>query len=324
MEATDLEDTLNSYERDEIGRKVYSEYTLLAETDELYNANGFATFEELAAHISPDDKDYTSATNALNKYARYHILVNSYFLDEFEPSSSTQLSQVYETFSDLPISIDFGLDLKINVGTAIFDSIQNGLQTSYIDYILFDVDISNKLTKTGALHHLNQMLYPFLPERQLVTLQFYNDESVAAASQYEGTVRLPEDELTAIELEGVDYISYSKESADVDGVSNRDYIYLYGNFKFTYHTPRLLAGKYKLVLVMHAGPTASDFIFHFNGAKTGGIFRLYRESSSWLSGGQERIVLGEVKVNGYESQEMKFSAMSPGQLKIDRVIFEPI
>lgn len=313
LNKTGLEDTLNYFEYDEVGvKKIYSEYTLFAETDELYQANGINSFAELANSISPDNDDYHLEDNALNKYARYHVLANSFFLDEFKASSTTQTSQVYETYGDYPISVDFGLDLRINVGTPTYG------------YILFDIDGSNKLTKTGAMHQLNQMLHPFLPGKQEVTLQFYNDKSIAAASEYEGAVRIPEDELTAIEIEGVDYVTYRKETADVSGVSNRDYVYVNGNYKFTYHTPRILAGKYKIKLVIHSGPTASDFLFYFNGKKTGGIFRIIRESSRWLTGGNERIVLGEVNITGYESQEMKFSAVAPGELKIDRIIFEPI
>ncbi len=324
LDSTGLKDTLNYYELDDIGRKEYTEYTMFAETDELYLTNGISSFEDLATRISPSNQDYTSENNALNKYARYHILVNSYFLDEFESSSTSQETQVYETYGDYPISIDLDLDLKVNVGTAVFDSNVSDYTTTNTNYLLFDNESSNKLTKTGALHELNQMLYPFLPSKQTVTLQFYNDKSISAASEYEGAVRIIQEDLTAIELEGVDYITYSKESTDISGVSNSDYVYVYGNFKFTYHTPRLLAGKYKIVLVMYSGPTSADFIFYFNEKKTGSIFRLYSEIPSWLSGGRDRISLGEVNVSGYESQELKFSAISPGELKIDRIIFEPI
>lgn len=321
---TGLEDTLNYYELDELGRKIYDEYTLFAETDDLYRANEINSFTELATIISPDNNDYTSKDNALNKYARYHVLVDSYFLDEFEPQSTTATSQVYETYGDLPLSIDFGLELKVNVGSAIYDSTISENDTSYIDYILIDNNNSNKLTKTGAIHELDQLLFPFLPGRKEVTLQFYNDKAIAAASQYEGAVRIPQDELTAIELEGVDYVTYNKESADVSGISNRDYLFVNGNFTFTYHTPRILAGKYKIVMVMYSGPTASDFLCFYNDKKLGGFFRLKKETPQWLTGGRDRIVLGEVNLEGYESQEIKFNAVSPGLLMIDRIIFQPI
>ena len=39
LATTGLEDTLNYFERDEIGRKVYTEYTLFSETDALYESN---------------------------------------------------------------------------------------------------------------------------------------------------------------------------------------------------------------------------------------------------------------------------------------------
>jgi len=42
-----LADTLNALELDELGRQVYNEFTLLAESDLLYQANGIASFNDL-------------------------------------------------------------------------------------------------------------------------------------------------------------------------------------------------------------------------------------------------------------------------------------
>ena len=166
-----LADTLNAFELDELGREVYNEYTFFAESDLLYSDNGIMSFDELVKVIDPSGiagQDYTSATHPVNKYARYHIMERSVFLDEFN-------SEVYNTYGDFPVSVDLDDILKINRGTMVFDTIINNGDTIFIDYLQVYTDISNIVTRSGAIHQLDNLLFPYLPGRKTVTYQFYEE-----------------------------------------------------------------------------------------------------------------------------------------------------
>lgn len=316
LEKCGLADTLNAFFLDELDREVYNEYTLFAESNGLYAANGILSFNDLAEAIDPSvspDQDYTNSTNAVNQYARYHILERSVFLDELTTG-------VYNTYGDFPVAVDLDDIVKINKGTMVFDSIITSKDTTYIDYLQVDLDNSNITTRSGAIHQLDHLLYPFLPGRKTVTYQFYEEPVINALRNVEGSHTILDEDLQYISLIGTRSISYIKSTASISGNSNNDYIEFSGDIDFSFVTPQILAGRYTLKLVLQRGYSYLASVQALvDETKVGVVLDLRNESQQFRT-----FTLGTVEFSAYSSHTVKISTVIPGRVLIDRIIFQPI
>jgi len=317
LEITGLEDTLNYFFLDELGRKIYNEYTLFVESDELYQANGINNISDLIEEIDPEGSDYSNRDNEVNKFARYHVLNSSVFLDEFETA-------IYNTYGDFPVSVDSELDIKINVGTQVFDTVVSGTDTMVIDYLMVEQDLSNILTKTGAIHQLDQILFPFSPGRKTEVYQFYDEYQINELRNTEGSTVIRKEDLDVIELFGVDYLTYTNQSSNINGVNNNDYIVIEGNFEFTYHTPQILAGPYEVSIVAHRNDRSNAVLqAYLDGQKIGSVLDLTSGSNN-TGDFSPKFILGTIEFGEYENHEIKLRTVVPGQLLLDRIEFEPV
>ena len=317
LDITGLEDTLNYYYLDELNRKIYNEYTLFAESDELYNSHGIHSLEDLLAEIGPGDSDYSNPDNLVNRFARYHVLNSSVFLDEFETA-------IYNTYGDFPVSVDFDLDIMINVGTQVFDTVVSGSDTLVIDYLMVDQDHSNILTKTGAIHQLDHILFPFSPGRKNEVYQFYEEYQINEVRNKEGSFVIRKEDLDVIELFGVDDLTYWNQASNISGVTNNDYIDIDGNFEFTYHTPQILAGAYEISIVAHRNDRSNAVIqAYIDGQKIGNVLDLTAGSNN-NSDFAPAFILGTIDFAEYRAHEFKLRTVVPGQLLLDRIEFKPV
>ena len=311
-----LVDTLNSFELDDLGREIYNEYTLFAESDITYAENGITSFEDLVSHIdstSSGDADYTNPANIVNKYARYHILEKSVFLDDFD-------TEVYNTYGDLPLAVDLDDILKINAGTEVFEVLINGSDTLLVDYLQIKQENSNIVSRSGAIHQLDQLLFPYLPGRKTVTYQFYEEPVINALRNVEGEHSLSEDELDYISLIGTQSLSYIKSPTGITGCSNSDYIELKGDVELSFQTPKILAGRYTLRLVLDRGNSGYASIQPFvDDVKVGVVVDLTQESRQF-----QTFIFGTVEFSEFSTHTVTISAIIPGSILLDRIIFTPI
>lgn len=311
-----LSDTLNQFELDEMGRKVYNEYTIFAESNDLYAKNNIFSFADLVQAIdtsSTPAQDFTSSTNPVNKYARYHILEKSVFLDEFA-------TDVYNTYGDFPIAVDLNNILKFNTGVKTFETIINNNDTTLINYLQIDINKSNIVTRSGAIHQLDHMLFPYLPGRKTVTFQFYEEPVINVLRSVEGDHNLLAEELEQIVLIGSKSLNFIKSSGSISGVSNGDYIRLSGNIDFSFTTPKILAGRYTLKLVMDRGVSNYASVQSLvDNQNVGVVLDLSKDSP-----GFKTFTMGTVDFINYSSHTVKINTIIPGTVLIDRIIFEPI
>jgi len=311
-----LADTLNAFQLDELNREVYNEYTLFAESNTLYADNDINSFNDLIVAIDPSaspDQDFTSTENAINKYARYHILERSVYLDEFA-------TQVYNTYGDLPVSVDLDDILQFNKGTMVFDTVINAEDTLLIDYLQIDVDNSNITTRSGAIHQLDHLLFPFLPGRKTVTYQFYEESVINALRNVEGTHTISVDDLEYISLIGTKSLSYRKLTTNISGNSNNDYIEFSGDIDFSFTTPKILAGRYSLKLAVQRGYSYLATIQAFvDNKKVGVVLDPTNDSQTFRT-----FTIGTVEFPEYSTHTVKISTVIPGRVLIDRIIFQPI
>jgi len=311
-----LADTLNAFEVDELGRQAYNEHTIFAESNSLYAANNIATFEQLVLSINPSAnmmEDFTSPTNLVNKYACYHILEKSVFLDEL-------ISGVYNTYGDFPVAVDLNDIIKLNTGTKVFNTIINNGDTTVINYLQVNLDKSNIVTRSGAIHQLDHLLFPYLPGRQSVTFQFYEEPVINALRTVQGDHLIVDEDLDFINMIGTKSLNYFKSATAITGNTNADYIKITGNFEFSFTTTKILAGRYRLKFVMDGGiSTYASIQAYVNGQKVGVV-----QDLTSITAGFQTLTIGTVESFDFSTQTVKITTVIPGTVLIDRIIFEPI
>lgn len=344
---TGLEDTMIATSPDDQGRDIYNTYTLFVESDALYANNGISSFDELVAMIDPEDNNYLDPKNAVNLYARYHILESNLFLDEIESTLTTKIKAnndkdpedrlsrvnvIYNTYGDKPMSVDLNyidhLDLSIlqfNLGTEVFDSVYYDSTYVMIDFLVANPEQSNIVTRSGAVHNLSQLLMPFLPGRGSKNFQFYEEPEILAVKNDESVnVTILDADLDYIDLAGAIGLKYIKSSSDIEGCLNNDYLYYEGtNVEFTYETPRMLGGRYTLKLQLkRGGRDYASIQCNVDGKQIGVPVNPTQDASKFVT-----FVVGNVDFDGFESHTIELTnveTLGRGRVYLDRIIFTPI
>lgn len=318
LEATGLQDTLNYFEIDELGNKIYQGYTLFAESDELYHEKGITSFSDLVQQISPNETNFGEQSNLLNKFARYHVVIGKVFLDQFSANN-------YNTYGDYPIAVDvLEEDIVFNRGVAIFDQLIEGEDTTNINYLEIQIPLSNIPTKTGPIHQLNEILYSYRPGLKVVDINFYNEPIISDLMEYTGSFAIPSEDLKYFNLLGPEYLYYTRSSTTINGVQNKDYIRVGGEFEFTYETPSILAGTYQLALRAHRNSSSNAMVqVYIDGEKAGGMIDLTSGSESW-SDFVPDFILDNVTFSDNRVHQIKIKTIKPGNLLLDRLILTPV
>jgi uncharacterized surface protein with fasciclin (FAS1) repeats len=305
---------LNMKEEDQEARP----FTLFLEHDSVFNRRGIFSVEDLAAEISPGNDDYTSVNNPLYNFVAYHMLTESWFLDDF-----VDVSTNYTTYSDIPLNVNgFGLDILINKGKQDFDTIISGPDTTIIDYIGFFYDESNLLTQSGAVHFIDQILRQVAPSRQIQTFQFF-EEPLFAEYREEAGEYLIEDpaSLERVTWRGPDLI-YVKEQDDDFPAWSQDYLSLTGDFLITYRIPRMVQGNYMVLLGAEAFNYLNSLVeVTIDGKSLGGLIDLTSGGSADNPFAQ--IELGTMNFLKYEEHTVEVRSLIPGRFLWDYIRFEP-
>ncbi|MCK4919667.1 MAG: fasciclin domain-containing protein [Bacteroidales bacterium] len=310
LELTALSDTLMSDGR----------FTLLVEKNNEYYNDGINNIEDLKLRYSPGNSDYTSSTNDLYQYVAYHIVSGIYYLDDFEGKSSN-----YNTYASYPVRIDGNsLEIKINEGVEVFDSIFSSEDTTYIEYIGINYESSNHQAENGSIHLINNLMELFLPARTTEVLQFYNEALINDIKNIAGETEFTQlANFEFIKWTGTDVLTYRKSDNDISGARNDDYINLDGDFTFSYTIPKILPGKYNFYVNTHAlsdlNATISIFL---DGKPIGGNLDLTtggRPSNNYYN-----FLIGTVEFEEYSTHLIEISTLIPGRFRCDRFEFKPI
>ncbi|MDF1572549.1 MAG: fasciclin domain-containing protein [Bacteroidales bacterium] len=293
--------------------------TLLVEPDTVYNKKGIYTFQDLVDTLQITNQDYASPDNKLYQYVGYHILAANVFLDDF-----LDIATNFTTYSNFPVNVNGrGLDIIINRGKQVFDTIINGSDTTIIDFIGFNYDASNVITQSGAIHIIDRVMMLQKPSRATVTFEFYEEPLFSEFRKEPGeyTVDNP-DALRVITWTGPKLVFV--ESADEEHRAwGKDYLLLNGDFSITYQLPKIVQGAYTVYLRTHAYNERNALVELFiDGKKVGGLIDLSTGGSeSWPYADVE---VGTIDFNNYESHVVEIRALIPGRLEWDYVRFVPV
>lgn len=316
IEATGMEGDfdIDTKDEDEEARP----FTLLLEHDSIYNNRGIYSLEDLIADISPDDDDYTSPLNPLYNFVNYHMLNETQFLNDFEDEATN-----YSTHSDIPLNINgLGLDIVINPGKQVFDTIIAGTDTTIVDYILFNYDKSNLLTRSGSIHFIDQILRQVQPSRAIQTFQFY-EEPLFTEFREEPAEYLVEDSsaLFYIKWSGSE-LFFVQEAEGDQAAWGGDYLLLGDDFSITYTVPKLVQGSYMVYLRADSFNGLNALVeVYIDGKKLGGLIDL--TTGGTADSPFQQIELGTMNFVKYETHTVQVRSLIPGLFSWDFIRFEP-
>jgi len=317
LDATGLMATLDVNLKDEANEA--NPITLLVEHDTVFHKQDIYTFEDLAAWISPDNSDYSSASNPLYNFTAYHMLEGSRFLDDF-----TEISTNYTTYSDIPLNIDgLGLDIYINKGKEVFDTIINVPDTVIIDFIGFNYDASNVITQSGAIHLIDQVLRQHQPSRATQTFEFWEEPLLNEYREEPGEYLIDDpSSLYLVDWSGADLIFVQKANPEESSAWGGDYLYINGDFSVSYTIPKLVQGKYIAFLGAEALDRNNAVVEVFiDGKNLGGLLDLATGGST--ASPFTQLELGVIDLTRYESHTIEIKSLIPGSFYWDYIRFEP-
>jgi len=293
--------------------------TVFIEPDSIYYKRNIKSIDDLVALISPDDNDYTSESNPLNLFVSYHFLKGRYFIDHFVDENT-----LYSTYSDVPLSVNgIGLDIKMNQGKQIFDTIIFNADTSYIDYVKFIYDESNVISQSGVIHFIDQIMRREIPSATLRTFQFFEEPSLNEYRQKGGGFLLEDEgQFNRLSWSGAD-LFFVKLADQETNAWNDDYLEINGDFELSYTIPEIIQGNYDVILGADYFNDKNALIEVFiDGKKVGGVIDLTRGGSA--SNPFKGVKLGQIDIKRYSEHEVTIRPLIPGRFLWDYIRFEPI
>jgi len=293
--------------------------TLLLEHDSVFYKKGINSISDLKKAISPGKDNYTDVSHPLYNFVAYHILTGRFYIDDF-----FEVATNYSTFSEAPLNINgLGLDLIINKGKEVFDTIINQSDTTIIDYIRFLYDESNAITQSGPIHFIDQIMKQQLPSRANRIFEFKEEISFFNYRQKSLGLLQIEDKtiLNYLEWSGSDlfYVNAGEQNSTS---RNGDYLQLDGTFSISYSISKIVQGRYRIFLGADAFSKENAFVeLLVDGKKVGGLVDL-------TSGGTsarpfQKIEIGTIDFNRYSEHVVKINSVIPGRFLWDYVQFEP-
>jgi len=298
-------------------------FTVLVEPDAVYKKRNINSFDDLAKAISPDRSDYGNSTNPLNQFVGYHFLNQSLYLNNF--TSQLQATN-YNTFADIPLNINgTGLDIVINKGKQVFDSIVNNGITTYTDYVGINYDASNVVTQSGTIHFIDQILQPQVPSRAVVSFEFW-DAPTSTMVEYRrkgGTFLIDDPKVINNVTWSGSKLYYVENLGTSEQAESKDYLQIDGDFTITYQLPKIIQGKYNVIFKADAYSKANAVVeVSIDGNKLGGLIDLTTGGASYNP--YSSVNIGAVDFKKYGTHTVQVKSLIPGLLKWDLIRFEPI
>jgi len=295
-------------------------YTLLVEADSIFNKSGILSLQDLIDLYGNNSSDYRDIENPIYQFAAYHILDGSIFLADLEDGRFN-----YASYASLPVQIDNRIDIRINSGVEVFDSIFSPSDSSYIytDYISLMVNNSNLQTRNGPIHFIDWIMKPFKPGRTRITFQFYEETLIREIRNQTGKYTFTDPkELTHISWSGTEELIWEKSSSSSEKASNKDYLEINGDFSISYRVSKVLPGKYGIQLRADSDRSDNATIQVFlDGHQIGGNLNL-TIGGSGSNDPYRRMNLAIIEFGKYEEHTITVRSLVPGRFIWDYIRFE--
>lgn len=254
----------------EVFSEVYNEFgsknnfTILAESDEVYAQEGINSFEDLVARISPDDSNFTDPNNDLNRYVGYHATKNFLYTSDFPEDNFINTVLPRNAIK----SFKTDKELRLN-------ETETGTDDTWTSIITAE---SNYPSKNGVYHTVDKLFTIFVPKPKHVIYDFISDQPEYQSKlirSHQKVLSTAWERIRWFPEKEVRYLQQSKNSnightvLDIAGVA-----------WFEFDTPVLPKGKYEMLVMGNGGNNArAKFQIYWDGEPIGAVYDMTTKAS---------------------------------------------
>jgi len=309
LSITGLIDTLNVVEFEYGSFLARTRFTVLAVSDEVYQAEGVNTIDDLIREFTDDPEAINSRDNGFFRYVEYHLIRDVFFLNHLQRGDYPNIAN--ENF----ISITLENDYEINKTDSSYTS--------------FNIPHSNIPAKNGVIHSLNDILPAREPRPWKVIFDitdyidfresdFYKQRETLAPGEnifkkfYDG-----ENTFEFIKWTG-DYLQYYYRVNDwkVGDYINGDCLTMSGFWSIEVTVPRIMKGRYNIHAFTRSGP---DCLVYIDGQIQDHLYK--------MSDGGDNVIprfIGTVNWAESSTHKIELVNLTPGLVFYDRLEFTPV
>tara|TARA_R110002049_G_C9176538_1_gene562805 strand:+ start:7364 stop:8989 length:1626 start_codon:yes stop_codon:yes gene_type:complete len=329
----------------EVFSEVYNEFgsknnfTILAESDEVYAQEGINSFDDLVNRISPDDSNFIDSNNDLNKFVGYHATKSFLYTSDFPEDNfiNTVLP------SNAIKSFKTDSELRLN-------ETETGTDDTWTSIITPE---SNYPSKNGVYHTVNKLFTIFVPKPKHIIYNLVSDQPEYQSRLISSHQRVPSTAWEHVRWFPEKDIRYLKQGNN----SHIDHTVFdfEGVAWFEFDTPVLPKGKYEMLVMGSAGASSrAQLQVYWDGAPIGSVYdmtlrasqigwpdEVIMESRGWRlgyeeyvdnqgvsqaekSGNSRFIVTKELLLSEQKSHVIRFVALKSGVAPMDFVEFIPV
>ena len=241
----------------EFGSK--NNFTILAESDEVYAQEGINSFEELVTRISPDDSDFTNPDNDLKRYVGYHATKNFLYTANFPEDAFINTVLPRNAIK----SFKTDKELKLN-------ETETGVDDTWTSII---IDESNFPAKNGVYHTVDKLFTVFVPKAKHIIFDVISDQPEYQSKLIKSHQKVPSTAWEFIRWFPETNIRYLKQSKN----ANIDHTVLdiAGVAWMEFDTPVIPKGKYEMLILSNGGNSArAIFQIYWDGEPIGAAYDL--------------------------------------------------
>jgi uncharacterized surface protein with fasciclin (FAS1) repeats len=284
-------------------------YTILAVSDEVYNANGIFTLNDLINTFTDDPGTINKRGNGFFHYMEYHCIRGTFYLNHFTRGQYPNIAN--ENF----ISFTLDNDYEIN--------------KDHTGYTSFYRPGSNIPAKNGVIHTLDKFMIPPAPSpwRVVFDVTDYIDFRESDFYKRRETLRPGENifqkfydgqnTFEYIKWEG-DYLQYYYRVNDwkAGDYINGDCLSMSGYWSIEVTVPRIMKGRYNIHAFTRVGP---DCLIYIDGVLQEHLYK--------MSEGGDNVIpryIGTVDWKESSTHTIKLVNLNAGMIFYDRLEFTPI
>ncbi|PQV48950.1 putative surface protein with fasciclin (FAS1) repeats [Jejuia pallidilutea] len=234
-------------------------FTILAESDEVYAKEGINSFEDLVARISPSDSDFTNPDNDLNRYVGYHATKNFLYTADFPEDAFINTVLPRNAIK----SFKTDKELRLN-------ETETGVDDTWTSIITSE---SNYPSKNGVYHTVDKLFTIFVPKPKHIIFDVISDQPEYQSRLIRSHQKVPSTAWEFIRWFPEKDVRYLRQSKN----SNIDHTVLdiAGVAWFEFDTPVIPKGKYEMLVMGNGGNGArAIFQIYFDGEPIGSVYNM--------------------------------------------------
>ncbi|CAH8283508.1 putative surface protein with fasciclin (FAS1) repeats [Mariniflexile fucanivorans] len=280
----------------EFGSK--NNFTILAESDEVYAQEGINSFQDLVNRLSPNDSNFSNLQNDLNRYVAYHATLSFLYSRNFPDDAFVKTILERNAWKSLKTD----KELKLN-------ETETGVNDTWTSLIM---DNSNFPAKNGVYHTVNKLFTIFTPRPKYIIFDPITSQPEYQSGLVKSGKYYPSTAYTGIRWYPEANLRFLKSSKN----PSHDYVtFSMASLQYyEFDTPVLPKGKYEVTVCGNGGNSARGvYQVYWDGEPLGAVWDARKKANSvgypdesimeangWRPGLKE--LVNKDGISAYESQ----------------------